>query len=47
LQFLKFTKYEQDQRIVSSRITLPEDRFSEVEKALKRLGISFRNPSGR
>jgi len=51
LQFLKFIKTEHDgvmwHTMVSARIELPEENFREVEKALKSLNISFREPSGR
>ena len=51
MQFLKFTKTEHDgvmrHTMVSARIELPEENFREVEEALKKMGISFRSPSGR
>ena len=51
MQFLKFTKREHDgvmwHTMVSTVIELPEQKFREVEAALKQMGITFRKPSGR
>lgn len=47
-EFLKFYKREHDgimsHTIVSARIELLEENWREVEAALKKLGITFRNP---
>ena len=48
IEFLKFYKREFDDfgahTMVSARIKLPKENFEEVEKLLKKAGISFRSP---
>lgn len=48
-EFLKFSKREFDDfgahTMVSARIELPEENWREVERALKKHGITFRSPS--
>lgn len=48
VEFLKMEKSEFDEAgthfVVSTRIEVDAETFSEIEKALKPLGITFRSP---